>query len=53
MIAIIIYPIVTVLAPVATNTHPVLDPGTDRASILTYWQRPLFQKMTAIWIDKG
>lgn len=46
-------PIVTALALVATNTHPALDPGTDRVSIFTYWQGPLYQKMTAVWIDKG
>lgn len=36
-----------------TYTHPALDPGTDRASTLTCWQGPLYQKMTAIWRDKG
>lgn len=46
-------PIVTTLAQAAASTHPALDPGTDRESMLTYWQGPLYQKMTAIWIDKG
>lgn len=46
-------PIVTALALVATNTRPDLDSGTDRVSVFAYWQGPLYQKMTAIWLDKG